>query len=326
MTRPSVPEGKVYTLALNPAIDRTFWVDRIDYDESNRVKEECRYPGGKGIDVSRVLTNLGVPNVAMGFSGGYTGHELEHHLACEGVVSDMVYVSGETRTNIIIHEVSTGRQILLTASGPQVTPEEMEALLEKIDGLGDASLVVIGGSLPPGAGVDIYRTIIGRLRKRGIMTFLDADGEALRKGIEAGPEYIKPNRHELGGLVGRELHGVEEVIEAAMSVRSAGVGTVLASMDADGMVLVGEGPVIWASPPKVEVVNTVGVGDSSVAGFVYGLVTGLGPQESVRWGVAAGTATVLKPGTARASREDILAMLPRISLKDLTRESYVRAR
>jgi 6-phosphofructokinase 2 len=326
MTRPPVPEGKVYTLALNPAIDRTFWVDRIDYDESNRVKQECRYPGGKGIDVSRVLTNLGVPNVAMGFSGGYTGHELEHRLACEGVVSDMVYVSGETRTNIIIHEVSTGRQIILTASGPQVTSEEMEALLEKVDGLEDASLVVIGGSLPPGAGADTYRTIIGRLRKRGITTFLDADGEALRKGIEAGPEYIKPNRHELGGLVGRELHGVEEVIEAAMSVRSAGVGTVLASMDADGMVLVGEGQVLWALPPKVEVVNTVGVGDSAVAGFVYGLVTGLGAQESVRWGAAAGTATVLKPGTARASKEDIMAMLPRISLKDLKRESYVRAR
>jgi len=326
MTRSSVPEGKVYTLALNPAIDRTFWVDRIDYDESNRVKQECRYPGGKGIDVSRVLTSLGVPNVAMGFSGGYTGHELEHHLACEGVVSDMVYVSGETRTNIIIHEVSTGRQIILTASGPQVTPQEMGALLEKVGGLGDASLVVIGGSLPPGAGVDTYRTIIGRLRKRGIMTLLDADGEALRRGIEADPEYIKPNRHELGGLVGRELHEVKEVIEAAMSVRSAGVGTVLASMDADGMVLVGEGQVLWALPPQVEVVNTVGVGDASVAGFVYGLVTGLGPQESVRWGVAAGTATVLKPGTARASKEDILAMLPRISLKNLTRESYVRAR
>lgn len=326
MSPPSLPPGKVYTLALNPAIDRTFWVDRIDFDESNRVRQECRYPGGKGIDVSRVLTSLGVPNVAMGFSGGYTGHELEHRLACEGVVTDLVSVSGETRTNIIVHENETGRQALITASGPEITGEEMEELFDKLDRLEDASLVAIGGSIPPGAGADAYRNIIGRLRKKGLVTMLDADGEALRMGIEAGPGYIKPNRHELSELVGQELHGIEDVIEAAGTIRSGGVGAVLASMGAEGMVLVSEEGTYWAVPPRVDVVNTVGVGDSSVAGFIYGLVTGLSLQECVRYGAAAGTATTLKPGTARASGDEIRAMVPRVVLKDLMRERYVRAK
>jgi 6-phosphofructokinase 2 len=319
-------ELKVYTLALNPAIDRTFWVDRIDFDESNRVKRECRYPGGKGIDVSRVLTNLGLPNVSLGFSGGYTGHELEHRLACEGVETDLIGVSGETRTNIIVHEESTGRQILLTASGPEVTRQEMDALFDRLDRLEDASMVAIGGSLPPGAGEDTYRQVIIALRKKGITTFLDADGAALKRGIEAGPDYIKPNRHELGELVGRQLHGIGEVVEAARSVRDMGVGTVLASVDADGMVMVSGEHVYWAAPPRVEVVNTVGVGDSAVAGFIYGLITGLRLPESVALGTAAGTATALKPGTARASREDVLAMLPKVVSRDLTRETYVRAK
>ncbi|MDW5563525.1 MAG: 1-phosphofructokinase [Methanomassiliicoccus sp.] len=316
---------RVYTLALNPAIDRTFWVDRIDYEESNRVRQECRYPGGKGIDVSRVLTGLGVPNIALGFSGGYTGHELEHRLACEGVATDLIPVSGETRTNVIVNESSTGRQILLTASGPEVTRQEMDALIAKIQRLDDAFMVAIGGSLPPGAGADTYGRLITMLRGQGIITFLDADGEAMRHGVAAGPDYIKPNRHELGEMVGRELGSTEEVIGAAEEVQAQGVGTVLASMGAEGMVMVDGERAYWASPPAVEAVNNVGVGDSAVAGFIYGLASGMGAVDCLRHGTAAGTATALKPGTARASRADILAMLPRIRTKELEREAYVRA-
>ncbi|MBI0583154.1 MAG: 1-phosphofructokinase [Methanomassiliicoccus sp.] len=311
--------GTVYTLALNPAIDRTFWVDRIDYEEANRVQQECRYPGGKGIDVSRVLTNLGLPNMAMGFVGGYTGEELERRLACEGVITDLVPISGETRTNIIVHENSTGRQILLTASGPEVSPAEMNALLAKLGALEDAGMVAMGGSLPPGAGADTYRRIIEMMKEKGIITLLDADGEALREGIKAGPDYIKPNRFELSELVGRPLPDVEDVVEAAEGIRSGGVGMVLASMAAEGMVLVGNGQRYWAVPPRVDAVNTVGVGDSAVAGFIYGLAMKKGAPESLRYGSAAGTATALKPGTARAGKEDVMAMLPRVAIRDISR-------
>jgi 6-phosphofructokinase 2 len=140
----------IYTIALNPAIDRTFWVGCIDFDDSNRVEEERRYPGGKGIDISRVLTNLGLPNRALGFCGGYAGDELECRLIIDGVDIDFIRITGETRTNIVIHEGCTGRQMLLTTSGPEINPYELSRLLKQVDALTDPTLVALGGSLPPG--------------------------------------------------------------------------------------------------------------------------------------------------------------------------------
>jgi 6-phosphofructokinase 2 len=309
----------IYTIALNPAIDRTFWVDRIDFDDANRVESERRYPGGKGIDVSRVLTKLGLPNRALGFIGGYAGDELECRLISEGVDSDFVRISGETRTNIVLHESCTGRQILLTTSGPEISPYELGRLLKQVESLKDPTIVAMGGSLPPGVHPEIYRRMITLLRKKGILTILDADGEALRVGIQGNPDYIKPNIHELGRLVRRELTNIEEVMESAEEVRRLGVGTVLVSWGAKGMVLVGEEGSYLAVPPKVEAVNTVGVGDSAVAGFIYGLTIGLDLKGCLTFATAAGTATVLKPGTARAGREDVLAMVPRIGLKEISR-------
>ncbi len=294
----------IYTLALNPAIDRTFWVDRIDFEETTRVQKECRYPGGKGIDVSRVLTNMDIPNMALGFVGGFVGDELECRLTSEGVRTDLIHISGETRTNIIVHEKDTGRHILLTASGPEIAPYELGALFSKLEGLRDISLLAIGGSLPPGVHPEAYRRIIWAMKKRGMVTLLDADGDALRLGIQGGPTYIKPNRHELSQLVGRELTGLADILDAAEGVRSQGVETVLVSMGADGIVLVGEDRRYLAIPPKVDAVNTVGLGDSAVAGFVYGIATGLEPKECLIYATAAGTATALKPGTARANKKD----------------------
>ena len=186
----------IYTLALNPAIDRTFWVERIDFGESNRVQEEDRYAGGKGVDVSKVLTDLGVLNTALGFIGGYAGDELECRLTMKGIRTRFDRIGGETRTNIIVHERSTGRQILLTASGPTITHHELGLLLKRMEMLEDPSFLAIGGSLPPGVHPEVYRRIISMFKERGIATLLDADGDALRVGIEGSPDYIKPNAHD----------------------------------------------------------------------------------------------------------------------------------
>ena len=311
----------IYTLALNPAIDRTMWVERMDFHATTRVRRESRYPGGKGIDVSRVLTGLGVPNVALGFVGGFVGDELECRLGYEGVQTDMVRVSGETRTNIIVNETAgDGRHLLLTAKGPKIDPHELGTLFRKIENLSEPSMMAIGGSLPRGVHPDAYRRIITIMKRKGAMTILDADGENLRSGIQAGPDYIKPNRHEMSELVGRELNGLEEIVQAAEEVRSQGVGTVLVSMGADGMVAVGDGKRYLATPPKVETVNNVGLGDSAVAGFMYGLANRFELKDCLVHGTAAGTATAMKPGTARANREDVMAMVPRIGLRDLMRE------
>lgn len=310
----------IYTLALNPAIDRTLWVERMDFGETNRVRRECRYAGGKGIDVSRVLTDLGVPNKALGFTGGFAGEELECRLINEGVMCEFIRISGETRTNIIVNDDGSGRQLLLNTVGPEVTPYELGELLKKIEGVEDASFVAMGGSLPAGVHPQTYRRIIWSMRKKGVATLLDADGEALRAGVEASPDYIKPNKRELGGLVGRELKGTEDVLEAAEEARGMGAGTVVVSLGADGIMLVGEGGRYWAVPPKVNAVNSVGVGDSAVAGFIYGLVGGMDEKESLVHAAAAGTATAMKPGTARAGRQDVMGMVPRIEFRDLSKE------
>ena len=201
-----------------------------------------------------------------------------------------------------------------------MTPYELGSLLKKMDELKDASIIAMGGSLPTGVPPETYRRTILMFKSKGVSTLLDADGDALRTGIEGGPDYIKPNLHELSQLVGRELSGIDDITEAAEWVRSKGVGTVLVSMGADGVILlVGENKRYRAVPPKIEAVNTVGVGDSSVAGFVYGLATGLDLEGSSRFATAAGTATALKPGTSCGNKEDIMAMLPQIVMKDLSR-------
>ena len=307
----------IYTIALNPAIDRTIWIRKIDYDDANRVEKECRFAGGKGIDVSKVLVDLGVMNRALGFVGGYAGVELERRLASEGVVNDFTHISEETRTNIIIHENATGRQVQINARGPEVTPYELGELMKKIEQLKDPKIVALGGSLPRGVGPEVYEHIIRTTKEKGSITVLDADGDALKCGIKGHPDYIKPNLQELGRLVGRKISGKDDALEAAKGILSMGIGTVLVSMGAKGMLMVDQHTALMAVPPKVDVVNTTGVGDASVAGFIFALEKGMGPEERLKHAVAAGTATTLRPGTARMSKEDLDGMLPRIIVEEM---------
>ncbi|GMT46599.1 MAG: tagatose-6-phosphate kinase [bacterium] len=304
----------IYTITLNPAMDRTLWVERIRPDDSNRIKKEQRYAGGKGIDVSRVLTTLGVVNKALGFVGGFAGEELEGRLLNEGIACDFVRISGETRTNIIVNEASTGNQTVFNARGPEIRPYEVMQMIHKVEKVENPEIVVISGSLPPGVNPEIYRKIIEIFRGRGAMVILDTDGDALRVGINGLPNVIKPNIHELGRLVGRELQKQDEIISAANSVLKLGTGIVLVSMGAEGVLLIAEKEQYLASPPKVKVENTIGAGDSAVAGFIYGLSRGKTLKESLTYAVAAGTATTLKPGTALCRKEDFLELVPQINI------------
>lgn len=313
----------IYTITLNPALDRTIWVERIKDDVSNRIVKEDNYAGGKSIDVSRVLKNLGVDNIALGFVGGFAGRELEGRLLNAGIQTDFVRVAGETRTNIIIHETATGKQIIFNAQGPEVKPDELMQLVEMVERLPSPQFVTIGGSLPRGLSPEVYRKII-TLAKRcecggcKAKAVLDVDGEALRIGIEAQPNVIKPNIHELSQLVGKELRGTEEVLAASREIHQKGVEFVLVSMGPRGILLAAEGEEYVAVPPAVDVKNTVGAGDSSVAGFVYGMVNSLGLDESLAYAAAAGTATTMRQGTALATKEDIEMLLPQVKLKSLS--------
>jgi len=304
----------IYTITLNPALDRTIWIDRIRDDVSNRILDECSYAGGKSIDVSKVLKNLGMDSIALGFVGGFAGRELEGRLLNEGIQSDFIRVAGETRTNIILHEKETGRQLAFNARGPEIRPSEIMQLVEQLEKLPCPELVTIGGSLPPGVSPEIYRKIIMIFGKCRAKVVLDVDGQALSAGIKARPNIIKPNIHELSELVGRELSKMDEVVAAAREINQGGVEIVLVSMGARGILLVSNGEEYVAEPPEVKVENTIGAGDSSVAGFIFGLITSKDLKESLIYAAAAGTATTMRQGTALSQKEDFLKLIPQVRL------------
>ena len=306
----------IYTITLNPALDRTIWIDRIRDDISNRILEERSFAGGKSIDVSRVLKNFGIDNTALGFVGGFAGRELEGRLLNEGIQSDFVRVSGETRTNIIIHEKETGKQLSFNARGPEIKASELMQLIEQLERLPGADIMAIGGSLPSGVSPAIYRKIVALAKRAQAKVVLDVDGEALRQGIKAQPDIIKPNIHELSELVGRDLKGMEEIAAAARDINQRGVEIVLVSMGGRGIMLVAGSREYLAVPPEVKVEGTVGAGDSAVAGFICGLAQGRDLKECLTYAAAAGTATTLRQGTALCQKEDFIRLLPQVKLKE----------
>lgn len=311
----------IYTVTLNPALDRTIWISKVRDDVPNRILDEHSYAGGKSIDVSKVLKNLGVDSIALGFVGGFAGRELEGRLLNEGVQTDFIRVSGETRTNIIIHEKETGRQLAFNARGPQIRPSELMQLVEQIEALPCPEVVTIGGSLPPGVSSEICRKIIRLVKKCQARVVLDLDGQALKAGIKAKPDIIKPNIHELSELLGRKLNQLDEVVAAAREINREGVETVLVSMGPKGILLVSGDEGYLAVPPEVKVKNTIGAGDSAVAGFVFGLVCSKDPKEALKYAAAAGTATTMSQGTALCQKKDFLMVLPQIRLNSLAEES-----
>ena len=305
----------IYTITLNPALDRTIWLDELKVDDTNRITKEEKYAGGKGIDVSRVLINFGVPSVALGFVGGFAGLEIEGLLINEGVNFDFVKISEETRTNIIIN--TNEKQIIISAKGPTIPPFELTKLMDKVNNLDNPSYVVISGSLPEGLKPAVYSKIIDIAKSRSATVVLDTDGEALKFNISHKPHIIKPNRHELSRVIGRSLESVEDVVIAAKEVNRMGIEIVLVSMGKDGIVYVSQNKVMHATPPTVKVINTIGAGDSSVAGFIYAKHTGFSEEDALKYAVAAGTATTLKPGTALATLEDTLKIVEQVKLRYL---------
>ncbi|AEF18588.1 MULTISPECIES: 1-phosphofructokinase [unclassified Hydrogenobaculum] len=305
----------IYTITLNPALDRTIWLDELKQDDTNRILKEEKYAGGKGIDVSRVLINFGVPSVALGFVGGFAGLEIEGLLINEGVNFDFIRISEETRTNIIIN--TNNNQIIISAKGPTIPPFELTKLMDKVNNLDNPSYVVISGSLPEGLKPAVYSKIIDIAKSRSATVVLDTDGEALKFNISHKPDIIKPNKHELSRVVGRDVKTIEDAVIAAKEINRMGVRIVLVSLGKDGIVYVSQNAIMHATPPDVKVVNTIGAGDSAVAGFIYAKHMGFSDEEALKYAVATGTATTLKPGTALATLEDAVAIKEQVKLRYL---------
>ena len=306
----------IHTLTLSPTLDLTFPVKEILFDDATRSSAAYRAPGGKGVNVSRVSTRLGHATVALGFIGGHTGLEITELLEHEGVPVWFVTVNGPSRTNPIIQD-EAGRVVRVSAPGPAVQPAEVAALIRNLNALQAPDFLLASGSCPSGVPADFYPKIIRDAADRGVSTVVDADGDQLLAGIQAGAAMIKPNRYELSRLIGRPLTSLGEVLSAAREVLAMGVRTVAVSLGPQGAMLVTTESAVHAIPPQVKVESAVGAGDSFLAGLCFRLAAKDSPADALRFAVACGTATAMVAGTALCTLDGVRAVIGAVEVKTL---------
>lgn len=295
----------IATLTMNPAIDLSTSVDRVTPDDKLRADTVRREPGGGGLNVARVIHELGGEALACYLGGGPNGDLLESLLADRGIEQRRVPIAGHTREDVTVCERSSGRQFRFVMPGPEIHESEcrrvVDAALES-----SPSFLVASGSLPPGAPPSCYGRLAAACRDHGTRLVVDSSGAALERALEEGVEVVKPNLRELAGLAGREIRSDEEIEEVAGGLVSSGKARiVLVSIGAGGAVVVsGEGSCHIKSP-TVPVASKVGAGDSTVGGLVLALARGDTVLSAARFGVAAGAAAVMTPGTELCRREDV---------------------
>jgi 6-phosphofructokinase 2 len=294
----------IYTVTFNPYLDRTIDIQELIYDDVNEIVDEKRRAGGKGIDISRVIKELGGQSIALGFIGGYSGLELESRLVYEGVVCSFTRINGETRTNNTVYQRNKKIQTLLSTPDPDVGPLDIAAFHNKIKEIPRGSYVVISGNPPKFVNENFYAQLVVTLRDNGVRVILDTDGEALKKGTKAGPFLIKPNIHEFGRLVEKNVLSVEEIIEYSNDYRDT-VEHIVVSLGAKGVVGISGNDVYYATPPKIRVGSSIGAGDSLVAGIAFALSEHRNIEEALALGVACGTASTLNPGIELCKKEDV---------------------
>jgi 1-phosphofructokinase len=308
----------ILTVTLNPAIDQTLLVDKFVPGDTVRVKASRIDPGGKGINVSRVIKELGGESVAMGFTTGGLGRYIEHTLKDSDIECDFVHTKGETRTNITLVDESRNVQTILSDRGPDTDTKYAEQLLKKLrKRIRAGDWVVVAGSIPPPLGPYVYTEIITMARQSWAHTVLDADGPALVAGVAATPEMVKGNRRELERLLERRLDDEESTLAAAHLLRETGIRIAVVTRGKEGAVAVTEEGSWRGVAPKVRAVSAVGSGDALLGAVVLTLSRGGSMEEAMRLGVAAGTATVLTPGTELCHLREVNLLQPRVKVQQI---------
>jgi len=300
----------IYTVTFNPAIDYVVRLDApLEVGEVNRAGGEDCVLGGKGINVSGVLAQLDCPSVALGFVAGETGAWLERGLEKQGLETDFVHLEqGMTRINV---KIKAGQETELNGAGPDIPESAVRQLEEQLDALNENDILILAGSIPHSLPQDTYERLLARLQGKGVRAVVDATRDLLANVLQYRPFLIKPNNHELGEIVGRELKTDAEIIAAARALQEKGACNVLVSMAGDGAILVDEtGKVHRIGCPRGKVVNSVGAGDSMVAGFVAGWMQTGSYDMALRLGTACGSATAFSLGLA--TREKIEELLKQI--------------
>lgn len=299
----------IYTVTFNPSLDYIVSVEDFKLGLTNRTSSELMLPGGKGLNVSMVLGNLGIESTALGFVAGFTGDEIVRRIERMGVKSDFIPMKdGISRINLKLKSID-GTEI--NGCGPEIHEEAVQSLMEKLDVLGEGDVLVLAGSIPNSMPEDMYRKIMVRLDKRGVMIVVDATKELLVNVLEYHPFLVKPNNHELGEIFQVKLETREEVVPYARKLQEMGAVNVLVSMAGEGAVLVAEDGKVWAAPaPKGELKNGVGAGDSMVAGFIAGWMEKKDYRHAFYMGVSAGSASAFSE--LLATKEEVETVFKQI--------------
>lgn len=299
----------VYTVTFNPAIDYVVHTGSMTLGAVNRSAGEEMYFGGKGINVSVVLRELGVESKALGFVAGFTGEAIEKGMGDMGIDTDFVRLEkGNSRINV---KIKSSEETELNGQGPEISNKALEELFAKLDALTDGDTLVLAGSIPSSLPADVYERILARLSGRDIMTVVDATGRLLLDTLKYRPFMIKPNNFELGEMFGVEINSDEEIEKYARRLQESGARNVLVSMAGDGSLLIDEqGECHRLGVCSGEVKNSVGAGDSMVAGFIAGVLSGRGYSYALKLGTAAGGATAFSDGLAAKQKiEELLGTL-----------------
>ena len=299
----------IYTVTFNPALDYVIRMESLNLGMVNRSSAEAVYYGGKGINVSTVLKNIGVDSVALGFVAGFTGKEIEEGVKNMGVATDFIKLpEGMSRINV---KIKAEQETEINGQGPKISMEQVEKLFEKLDRLEKRDCLVLAGTIPASLPSDIYEQIMDRLKDKEIHIVVDATKDLLLNVLKYHPFLIKPNNHELGEMFGVVLKTDEEIVEYAKKLQERGARNVLISMAGDGAILLTETKEVYKmGVPKGTVVNSVGAGDSMVAGFVASYFKEHDYLKALKFGTATGSATAFSEGLATMDKvEELLKTL-----------------
>ena len=296
----------IYTVTFNPSLDYIVTVENFTCGIVNRTKDETIFPGGKGINVSMVLKNLGHESTALGFFAGFTGREIQRLLEEKGIETDFISVDkGISRINV---KLRSDEESEINGQGPAISREDIAKLYEKLDALKDGDILVLAGSIPDVMPDSMYMDIMKYLQEKKLKIVVDATRDLLVNVLQYHPFLIKPNNHELGEIFGVTIESKEDVITYAKKLQQKGASNVLVSMAGDGAVLVAEdGSIFKAEAPKGKVVNSVGAGDSMVAGFLAGYLENGSYAAAFRMGVCTGSASAFSEELA--TRAEVTALL-----------------
>lgn len=314
--------SNIYTVTLNPAVDRELTVPKIEYDTVLRSIESRVDFGGKGFNVSRMLKSLGTTSVAVGLAGGKSGELLREGLESLGIDTDFVWVDGETRTNVSVVTEAHDHYLKVNEPGPSITSSEQEMLIEKITHLSrPGDFWVLAGSLPPGLSTKIYAQLIDIIQGAGAKVILDTSGDALAHGCKSAPFLVKPNQMEIQKITGLPVEDNADIVRAAEQLQEWGVANVIVSLGKLGALVKHQNQAWLVRSPAVQERNPIGAGDSMVGGLVWALNQNLGLLDAVNWGVACGAAAASLSGTAVGTYEYVKELASQAGVQRLGEKS-----